>query len=50
MMLPLIATMIVCAALVVLYPPATLAIFVLGTGILGWAAWRKARERRRRRP
>jgi threonine/homoserine/homoserine lactone efflux protein len=44
-MQPLIVTLVLCAALVAFYPPAALAIFVIGAALTGWAAWRKARER-----
>lgn len=44
-MQPLIPALIVCAALVVVYPPAALVIFVAAVAILGWASWRKARGR-----
>jgi hypothetical protein len=47
-MQPLLVTLVACAAAVVIYPPAALAIFVLGAIVTGWAAWSKARGRRRR--
>ncbi|HET9748802.1 MAG TPA: hypothetical protein VFS06_05820 [Casimicrobiaceae bacterium] len=46
-MQPLLVTLVACAAAVVIYPPAALAIFVLGAIVTGWAAWSKARARRR---
>jgi hypothetical protein len=46
-MYPLLTLLVVCAVLVVLYPPAALAIFALGAIVTGWAAWSKARARRR---
>jgi len=46
-MQPLLVTLVACAAAVVIYPPAALAIFVLGAIVTGWAAWGKARARRR---
>jgi hypothetical protein len=47
-MQPLVVTLVLCAALVVFYPPAALAIFVIGAAVMGRAAWRKAREREAR--
>ena len=46
-MQPLLVTLVACIATVVLYPPAALAIFLLGAIVTGWAAWSKARARRR---
>jgi Flp pilus assembly protein TadB len=45
-MQPLLVTLVACVAAVVLYPPAALAIFVLGAIVTGWATWGKARARR----
>jgi len=42
---PLLVTLIACAALVVVYPPAALAIFVVGAIVTGWVTWSKARAR-----
>jgi Flp pilus assembly protein TadB len=47
-MQPLIATLVVCIAAVVLYPPAALAVFAVAVAILGFATWRKAQQRDRR--
>jgi hypothetical protein len=47
-MYPLLTLLVVCAVLVVLYPPAALAIFALGAIVTGWAAWSKSRDRRAR--
>ena len=47
-MQPLMVTLVLCVALVVVYPPAALAIFALGALVTGWAAWSKARARRRK--
>jgi hypothetical protein len=47
-MRPLITVLIVCAALVMVYPPVALAIFALGAIVTGCAAWSKARARRAR--
>ena len=44
-MQPLIVTLVLCAAIVVVYPPAALAIFAIGAALMARAAWRKARER-----
>jgi hypothetical protein len=44
---PLLVTLIVCAAAVVIHPPLALAIFAIGAIVTGWAAWGKARARRR---
>jgi threonine/homoserine/homoserine lactone efflux protein len=46
---PLLTILVVCAALIVVYPPAALAIFLLGAIVTGWAALRKARTRATRR-
>lgn len=48
-MYPLLTVLVVCAALIVLYPPAALAIFLLGAIVTGWAALRKARARAAKR-
>ena len=48
-MQPLIVLLILGAAVTVLYPPAALAIFLLGALVTGWAAWKKARTRSDRR-
>ncbi|HET7135465.1 MAG TPA: hypothetical protein VFJ25_06055 [Casimicrobiaceae bacterium] len=45
MMYPLLTMLVVCATLIVVYPPAALAIFLLGAIVTGWAALRKARAR-----
>ncbi len=47
-MQPLMIMLVLCAAIVVVYPPAALAIFVVGAALMGRAAWRKAREREAR--
>jgi len=47
-MQPLIVTLVLCAALVVVYPPIALAIFVIAAALMGRAAWRKARDREAR--
>ena len=44
----LIVTLVLCVALVVVYPPAALAIFAIGAALMARAAWRKAREREAR--
>ena len=48
-MYPLLTVLVVCAALIVLYPPAALAIFLLGAIVTGWTALRKARARAAKR-
>ncbi|HWD15037.1 MAG TPA: hypothetical protein VG840_07970 [Casimicrobiaceae bacterium] len=48
-MQPLLVTLIACVAAVVVYPPAALAIFVLGAIVTGWATWSKARARAKRK-
>ena len=45
---PLLVTLVLCAGLVVVYPPAALALFALGAAVTGWAAWSRARVRRRK--
>jgi threonine/homoserine/homoserine lactone efflux protein len=46
-MQPLLVTLVACVALIVVYPPAALAIFAVGALVTGWAAWTKARARNR---